>query len=296
MAQGIEPHFASSIRLVLTHALLTYTAYQASLISTSLNLRSPCQMSTVTASPSALAASIPRAVFSFGTQKYTAIQTAGPNQAVIGKATITAGGQALQLNGGYASLATNGLVYKAGSIQSTTSTSSASSSVVTGGRVVLTLASTTLTAVALSDGSIAGSETIGASSFDWVVGQQTLTPVSDGIVVESGTVKETYTYQLTNITEGADVTRTTLTSSATTPLSTTTKESASLSSLEATSSPTTHTAEQTTSSAVASTVTETTTVTATPSDSSASPRGIKLAWMAITSLLLSLLADQQYTL
>lgn len=239
-------------------------------------------MSAATASQSALAASIPRAVFSFGTQKYTAIQTAGPNEAVIGKTTITAGGSALQLNGGYASLATNGLVYKGGSIHPTTTTSS-SLSVVTGGRVVLTLASTTFTAIALNSGSVAGGQTIGASDFEWVIGHQTLTPVSDGIVVESGTEKETYTYQLTNITQGLG---------STTVLTTT----STLKSLEPIPFPTTTTKKSTsttakvTSSASVSTVTETTTVTATPSNNDASMRGTKVAWMAMISLLVGLLA------
>lgn len=247
------------------------------------------QMSMAAATQSALPASIPRAVFNFGTQKYTAIQTAGPNEAVIGTTTITAGGQALQLNGGYASLATNGLVYKGGLIPAATTVSS-SPSIVTGGRVVLTLASTTFTAVALSEGSIVGSETIGASDFEWKIGQQTLTPVSDGIVVASGTEKETYTYQLTNITQGvAAVTSTTLKSLETIPFPTTTKKSTSLKSLETIPFPSSTTAKKA-SSAIAATVTETTTVTATPS-SDASRRGTNLACMAVIYLLVGLLAS-----
>jgi hypothetical protein len=244
-------------------------------------------MSTTAAtSQSTLAASIPRAVFSFGTQKYTAIQTDGPSEAVIAKNTITAGGQALQLNGGYASLATNGLVLKTGSIKTTTSANSAAPSVVTGGVAIITLASSTLTAVALSDGSLSATKTIGASDFQWVVGQQTLTPFSNGIVVASGTKKETYTYKLTNITMSPS--KTSLKSLSTIPFpsgfgadsSTTSGDVASGVGDGATTS----------SSAVKETVTETATVTVSPSNVAAYSRGTKLVWMMGMSLLVAILA------
>lgn len=142
----------------------------------------------------------------FGTQKYTLTLT-GTNQALLGKATLTNEGPALQLNGGWVSLDANQVVrYNTGKVPPATSMVITSTSIpgeIDAGSVVVPLESTTLTVLALSDGLVVDSNTIDTKGFKWVIGQQTLRPKDDGIVVEQAFKTAFYGYRLITITSGS---------------------------------------------------------------------------------------------
>lgn len=266
-------------------------------------------MATAIANQSALAADVLRAIFNFGTHTYTAIQTAGPSQAVIGTATITVGGSAAQLNGGYASLATNGLVHSSGTIaQPITTSKSVASEVktsksvatvvtVTERRAIVTLASTTMIYLAPSGIVMLGTKIPEGSELEWTVGQQTLSPVYNGIVVASGSESETFTYQVTNVTRSVTATRTAarssetkvaVRSSETGSFLRTASESTSSTTLDTTISKASATIEST-SNAVVLIASETAAAPSMPVNASSS-RGVQIAWLAVVSLLVGLMA------
>lgn len=246
-------------------------------------------MSRTTASKSASEAPRTRADLRFGTQKYTVTLT-GSDLAVVGKATISVDGPALQLNGGWVSLdSTRGVRYDTGSVPPTITTSTSILNEVDAGSVVVPLDSTTLTVIAMPSGLVVDSVTIDTKGFEWVIGQQTLTPEDGGIVVEQAFKKEIYAYRLITVTSGVIPTHTT-TSSVTSPSPTTTGY-LSPSSSESAYSPTS-TTESITTGAVTSGVAEpaaAATITTTAGHG-ASLRRQKLALMTMVSLFVAILA------
>lgn len=149
--------------------------------------QSPSQTASIVgegASPApTLAPSVPRLVFTFGEHTYTAIQTAGRNEAVIGKTTVSVG-HAASLPGGMVSLNSEGLAMTPDSEDSPGATKTVSGRI---GVVTQTEGNPTLELLQTSGDLVLNDmATFSSSNSLWRLSGMTLSAVPQGFVQVGG--------------------------------------------------------------------------------------------------------------
>ncbi|KAK4501401.1 hypothetical protein PRZ48_007210 [Zasmidium cellare] len=149
----------------------------------------------------ALASTVPLAIFTFGTHTYTAVKTAGPSQAVVDGKTLSIGGTQVSLEGDSVSLNTDGQL----EMQSNAPTTP-TSGVIVASAAAITLDGTTLTAVHPSGASKGVVEvdgtTLSPGGSGLVVGDATVSALSSGIVTLGDGGNGTVALKKTTLTTG----------------------------------------------------------------------------------------------
>lgn len=144
-----------------------------------------------------LAPSVPRLVFTFGEHTYTAIQTAGPNEAVIGKTTVSVG-HAASLPGGMVSLNSEGLAMTPDSEDSPEATKTVSGRI---GVVTQTEGNPTLELLQTSGNLVLNDmATFSSSNSLWRLSGMTLSAVPQGFV-QIGGKNHTFSMSKTVLTQ-----------------------------------------------------------------------------------------------